>query len=101
MGSGFARFFYLLRRYGSRRVITALFLHGAPSRMAALAAYLADQDRREAEIIYIGNALYKIITIWQGKSALRPLSEIMHEDIVQDKRTASQIVAEVIEKLEK
>lgn len=52
-------------------------------------------------MIYIGNALWQVVTAGNPNSALRPLSEIMHEDIVQDKRTASQIIAEVIEQLGK
>ena len=69
--------------------------------MAKLAAHLAEQERREAQMIYIGNALWQVVTAGHPNSALRPLSEIMNEDIVQDKRTASQIIAEVIEQLEK
>ena len=69
--------------------------------MAALAAYLAEQERREAQTIYIGNALWQIATAGNPNIALRPLSEIMHEDIVQDNRTAGQIIAGILEQLGK
>ena len=95
------RFFYLLRSFGSRRVSAALYAHGRPPRMSALAALLVEQERQEAREIYTGNVLWALLHMF-GKDVQMPsLSELMHEERVKDNRTGAEIVRDVLQLLKK
>ena len=101
MGRGHPRFFYLLRAYGARKVTAALYSRGMPPTMRALAAYLAEEERREAREIYTGNALWALLKIVGKDIKLPSLAELMHEERTRDNRTGKQIVAEVLAQLQK
>lgn len=69
--------------------------------MRILAAYLAEEERKEAREIYIGNALWSMLRIVSKNIQLPSLSDMMHEDRMHDDRTGAQIMAGVLEWLKK
>lgn len=80
---------------------SALYSRGMPANMRMLAAYLAEEERKEAREIYIGNALWSMLKIVSKNIQLPSLSEMMHEDRMHDDRTGAQIMAGVLEWLKK
>lgn len=67
--------------------------------MHALAAYLAEEERREAREIYTGNALWALLKIMGKDIKLPSLGEMMSEQRTKDTRTGEEIVACVLARL--
>ena len=101
MDRGHPRFFYILRSFGSRRVSAALYAHGRPPRMSALAALLVVLEGPAATEIYTGNVLWALLHLFGKDVQIPSLSELMHEERVKDNRTGAEIVRDVLQLLKK
>lgn len=72
-----------------------------PVRMRMLGALLEEAERKETRECYVGDALWTLTRLMCKELSVPPLSEMMQEHRVRDDRTAEDIVAEIIEMLEK
>ena len=103
-GRGTAEFFQLTRHYGSREEICCVACELRVVSIAALAARLEQNARREMWRAYTANTLWNIA---RGLSSLgggkydAPSYTSMMDESPRDERTGAEIVADVLDMLGK
>jgi len=81
--------------------MAVLYSYGMPPSIQALAAFLEEQERSEAREIYTGNMIWTLLRVVGKNIQIPSLSELMHEEYVQDHRTGHEIMQDLIVKLKR
>lgn len=81
--------------------MVVLYSYGMPPSIHALTAFLEEQERSEAREIYTGNMLWTLLNVIGKNIQIPSLSELMHEESVQDHRTGQEIMHDLLAKLKR
>lgn len=79
----------MIRRFGGRKTLAAVYQYGAPPTMGALAALLDEREREGAMRVYCGNVQYSILRslfAMCGKECSMPSCGDMYEQIYSEQK---------------
>ena len=84
-------FFALALRHGANKILSAIWMYGAPPNIRVLRAFLQEQERQEAWRVYMADMTCSVFNVLRPKARMPYYSELVSKKH-QDSRTSQEII---------